>query len=150
MSNVFSFTGTLGRDAERKHISGFTLLEFAVANNIGYGDKQKTLWVRCQVWGKRAEGALGDYLTKGTKVFVSGELDLNEYQGKDGTNKSTLTLNANIVELCSKKEAATQDQAAPTTPSSAPVARQQQSPPTKQPAQSNAAYSAEYDDEIPF
>jgi single-strand DNA-binding protein len=94
MSNVFSFTGTLGRDAERKNISGFTLLEFAVANNIGYGDKQKTLWVRCQVWGKRAEGALGDYLLKGTKVFVSGELDLNEYQGKDGTNKSTLTLNA--------------------------------------------------------
>lgn len=59
MSNVFSFTGTVGRDAEVRHLpSGQAVLNVTVANNIGFGEKQQTLWIRCAVWGKRAEGQL--------------------------------------------------------------------------------------------
>jgi single-strand DNA-binding protein len=104
MSNVFSFTGAIGRDAEvRSTPNGQTVLSFTVANNIGFGDRQKTLWVRVTLWGKRAEGSLQNYLKKGQQVFVSGELSQNEYQAQDGTNRTSLELNANIIDLLGKR-----------------------------------------------
>ncbi len=104
MSNVFSFTGTLVRDCEQRHLlSGQVVLNFTVANNIGFGEKQQTLWVRCGVWGKRAEGQLKDYLKKGQQVFVSGELSQSEYQANDGTTKTSLELNVSTIDLVGKK-----------------------------------------------
>lgn len=104
MSNVFSFTGTVGRDAEvRTTPNGQTVLNVTVANNIGFGDRQQTIWVRVALWGKRAEGQLQNYLKKGQQVFVSGELSQREYQANDGTTKSSLELNANIIDLLGKR-----------------------------------------------
>jgi single-strand DNA-binding protein len=104
MSNVFSFTGTVGRDAEVRYTpSGLAVLSVTVANNIGFGDKQQTLWVRVALFGKRAEGGLQNYLKKGQQVFVSGELTQNEYKANDGTMKTSLELNANIVDLIGGK-----------------------------------------------
>lgn len=134
MSNVFTFTGTVGRDAERRYLpSGQALLTVTVANNVGFGDKQKTNWVRVNVWGKRAEGNLLDYLKKGQQVFCSGELTLNEYQGQDGTTKSNLELNANIVDLVGKRSDQSTQQNAPA----------QQQPPS-------ASTTNDFDDDIPF
>jgi single-strand DNA-binding protein len=111
MSNVLSFTGTCGRDAEVRYLpSGQAVLNVTVANNIGYGDKQQTLWINCAVWGKRAEGALKDYLKKGQQVFVSGELSQREYKANDGSTKTALELNASILDLVGKKNEANQSQ----------------------------------------
>ena len=132
MSNVFSFTGTVGRDAEvRVTPSGTNVLNVTVANNIGYGDNQKTLWIRVAVWGKRAEGTLSQYLTKGQQVFVSGELSQRDYVSTDGTTKSALELNASIIDLVGKKS----------TPAAAP---------NDQPAPAPRAAAPEFDDDIPF
>lgn len=107
MSNVFSFTGTVGRDAEvRTTPNGQTVLNVTVANNIGFGEKQQTIWVRVALWGKRAEGQLHNYLKKGQQVFVSGELSQREYQANDGTTRSSLELNANIIDLVGKSSTA--------------------------------------------
>lgn len=104
MSNSFNFVGTIGRDAEVKYLSsGSAVLTVTVANNVGYGDKQKTNWVRVTLFGKRAEGNLSGLLVKGQQVFVSGELTLNEYQTKDGSTKSNLEVNANIIDLVGGK-----------------------------------------------
>jgi len=104
MSNVFSFTGTVGRDAEVRYApSGVAILNVTVANNIGFGDKQQTLWVRVVLFGKRAEGQLQNYLKKGQQVFVSGELTQSEYKANDGATKTGLELNATIVDLIGKK-----------------------------------------------
>ena len=104
MSNVFSFTGAVGKDAEvRNTPSGQTVLSVTVANNIGFGDKQQTIWVRVSLWGKRAEGSLAQYLKKGQQVFVSGELSMREYQATDGSTKTSLELNANIIDLVGKR-----------------------------------------------
>ncbi len=104
MSNSFNFVGTIGRDAEVKHLSsGSAILTVTVANNVGYGEKQKTNWVRVTLFGKRAEGNLSGLLVKGQQVFVSGELTLNEYQTKDGSTKSNLEVNANIIDLVGGK-----------------------------------------------
>ena len=105
MSNVISFTGTVGRDAEvRNTASGQTVLNVAVANNIGFGDKQQTIWFRVALWGKRAEGSLKDYLKKGQQVFISGEMTQSEFVGTDGVKKTTLEINANIVDLVGKRD----------------------------------------------
>ncbi len=104
MSNVFSFTGTIGRDAEvRVTPSGQSVLNFTIANNIGFGDRQQTLWIRVALWGKRAEGSLQNYLKKGQQVFISGELTQREYKANDGSTKTSLELNANIVDLVGKR-----------------------------------------------
>ncbi|MEF3075208.1 single-stranded DNA-binding protein [Methylobacter sp. Wu1] len=104
MSNVFSFTGTCGRDAEVRYLpSGQAVLNVAVACNIGYGDKQQTMWITVALWGKRAEGQLQNYLKKGQQVFCSGELRQREYQAKDGTTITNLDLNANILDLVGGK-----------------------------------------------
>lgn len=65
MSNVFSGVCTIGRDAEVRYLpSGQAVLNVSVANNVGFGDKQQTVWLRVVLWGKRAEGTLKDYLKK--------------------------------------------------------------------------------------
>jgi single-strand DNA-binding protein len=100
MSNVLSFTGRVGRDAEVRHLpSGQCILTFAVACETGFGDKKKTLWFRVSVFGKRAEGQLVDYLKKGQQVFISGELSENEFTGNDGVAKKSLEINATIIDL---------------------------------------------------
>jgi single-strand DNA-binding protein len=112
MSNVTSFIGTVARDAEVRHLpNGTVILTVSVANNIGYGDKQKTNWFRVSVFGKRAEGRLQEFLVKGQQVFVSGELTLNEYTNKEGVTRASLEVNAQIVDLVGgKKQAQEQPQ----------------------------------------
>jgi len=148
MSNVFSFTGAIGRDAEvRSTPNGQAVLSFTVANNIGFGDRQKTLWVRVTVWGKRAEGALQNYLKKGQQVFVSGELSQNEYQAQDGTTKSSLELNANIVDLVGGSRNEPSQVAQPQQNYRQPAAAPQQQ--TPQQTQPSYAQNDNYDD-VPF
>ncbi len=114
MSNVFSFTGTVGRDAEvRSTPSGQSVLNVTVANNVGFGDRQQTLWIRVALWGKRAEGQLQNYLKKGQQVFVSGELTQREYQANDGTTRTSLDLNANVIDLVGRRNDQGQGQQMP-------------------------------------
>jgi single-strand DNA-binding protein len=140
MSNTFSFVGTVGRDAEVRYTaSNQAVLNVTVACNVGYGDKQQTLWVRVAVWGKKAEGQLQNYLKKGQSIFVSGELTQREYQANDGTTKTSLELNANILDLVGGKRESegTQEQ------------RPQQRP--AKPVQQTDNFGDSYDDsEIPF
>ena len=104
MSNVFSFVGTIGRDSELKHTqSGASILTFTVANNVGFGDRQKTNWVRVNMWGERGV-KLQEYTKKGQQVFCSGELSQSEFTAKDGTGKTALELNANVIDLVGKRE----------------------------------------------
>jgi single-strand DNA-binding protein len=107
MSNVFSFSGVIGSDAEVRPLpSGQSVLNVNVANRIGFGDKQQTIWLNVTLWGKRAEGEFKNYLVKGRNVFVSGELTFREYTANDGTKKIKHELNANILELVGKQEQA--------------------------------------------
>jgi len=150
MSNVFSFTGTIGRDAEvRSTPNGQSVLNVTVANNTGFGDRQKTLWIRVALWGKRAEGSFPSYLKKGQQVFVSGELSQNEYQ-QDGTTRTSLELNASVLDLVGGKRA---DQNAPMQQPQAQQNYQQPQQaapqPTQQTQQQGYGSNDSYDD-VPF
>lgn len=145
MSNVFSFTGTIGRDAEVRYLpSGQAVLNVTVANNIGFGDKQQTLWIRVAVWGKRAEGQLQNYLKKGQQVFVSGELSQSEYRANDGSTKTSLELNANILDLVGKRGESGQQPQQAFTSSHAPTSS------AIQQGGGVDNFDTPYDDDIPF
>jgi single-strand DNA-binding protein len=106
MSNIFTAVCRVTRDAEVRYSpSGMAVLNVNVANNQGFKDKQKTMFIRVAVFGKKAEGALKDYLLKGQEIMVSGELSINEYQAKDGTTKTSLELNATVLDLIGGKKA---------------------------------------------
>ena len=77
-----TITGGLGRDAELKTTQGGDdILSFSVGSTQGYGERKSTNWFRCTVWGKRGR-SIAQYLLKGTKVTVQGELTIGEYEGK--------------------------------------------------------------------
>ena len=143
MSNVFTAVLTIGRDAEvRFSQANQAILTVAAANNIGYGDKKKTQWIRVTLFGKRAEGELVNWLKKGVNILVSGELSLQEYQAKDGTTKSSLELNANILDRVGGKRDDNQQQAAPQ--------QRQQQPAQQRPAAQRPVAQDDFDDSIPF
>lgn len=147
MSNVFSFTGTVVADAVVRYAaSGTAILSVRVANHVGFGDKQQTLWIQVSLFGKRAESGVVSYLKKGQSVFVSGELATREYQANDGTTRTSLDLVANVLDLVGKKSDNSQA-GQESYPSSAPASRAPQSAPAQQPSDN---FDAPYDDDIPF
>lgn len=77
-----TITGALGKDAElRQTQGGDDVLSFSVGVSQGYGDSKSTNWFRCSVWGKRGR-SIKQYLLKGVKVTVQGELSIGSYQDK--------------------------------------------------------------------
>ena len=139
--NVFCFTGNLGGDAETRYTpSGQSVANFSVAVKSGYGQHEKTHWVGCQLWGKRAEGGLIQYLRKGQPVAVSGELSVREYDRKDGSKGFALEVRVSDVTLMGSQDGGAQNAG------HAPQAQQQRAP---APQQQQAEY-ADFDSEIPF
>ena len=115
--NNFSFTGRLTHDSELKTTaSGLSILSFSVANNTGFGDKQKTNYVNCALFGKRAEGRLKDYLKKGQEVAVTGELNLNKFTKTDGQQSASLECNVNNVDLIGGRNETVSEQRAQVPP----------------------------------
>ena len=113
--NKLIISGRLTRDAEVRFIpSGTPVMSFSVANNTGFGDKQKTHFFDCSMFGKRAEGKLKDYMLKGQQVVVEGEVSLNQYQKKDGTGGASLNVFVNNVELMGSSQQSGTQSSAPT------------------------------------
>jgi len=103
--NNFNATGNIGRDAVfRAFTNGGGVASFSLAVSSGYGERESTLWVRCNIFGKRAESGLIQYLVKGQQVAVSGELSENSYKAQDGTDRKSLDLNVNSVDLIGGKK----------------------------------------------
>ncbi len=140
--NVYSFTGRLGRDSEQRFTqSGMAICSFTVAVDYGYGDNKGTNWVRCSLFGKRAEGGLPQYLKKGTQVAISGELRVREYDDKEGVRRTSVEVSVNTLDLIGGR----------------PDGGYQSGGQQTQPAQNNDPFadqpdfnSAPVDDDIPF
>ena len=104
--NNLNAVGNIGSDAEVRFTKeGTAIASFSFALSSGYGDKKKTTWLRCSVIGKRGE-TLAPMLTKGSQVAITGEISLNEYVSKDGSNKSSVECLVNNLTLLGKKDAA--------------------------------------------
>ena len=94
--NVCCFSGNCGRDAEVKQVGENTVTTFSLAVKSGYGQKASTFWLNCNAWNK---DKLAQYLTKGSRVVVSGELNMREYDKKDCSKGHSLELRVNDLDL---------------------------------------------------
>jgi single-strand DNA-binding protein len=74
------------------------LVKFSVANNTGFGDRKKTQFFDCVMWGNRAE-SLNPYLKKGNQVGITGTLESNDWTGRDGTPHKSWTMTVNDLQL---------------------------------------------------
>lgn len=75
-------TGRLGRDAELRTLSNDNqVLSWTMAYDTGYGDRKKSIWIKCALFGKRA-AALSNMLKTGTLVEVSGEPTVSAWLDK--------------------------------------------------------------------
>lgn len=91
---TISIAGNCGKDAvTRTTGGGDSVTSWTVAVEERAGQDKRTLWFDVSLWGKRGE-ALAQYLTKGSRVSVSGEFSTREHEGK-----TYLTLRANEVTL---------------------------------------------------
>jgi single-strand DNA-binding protein len=82
---LITISGNVGKDAELRDTRDSKVLSFNVGVKNGFGKDAGSVWYRCSLWGKAAEAFAGS-IKKGTKVFVSGELTHDEYEGKPQFN----------------------------------------------------------------
>ena len=132
--NNWNFTARLAKDAETRFLpTGDAIVNFSCAVDSGYGEKKKTTWPNCAIFGKRGE-AVAHYLVKGTQVAISGELTNREYTDKDGNKRYSLDVRVNDLTLIGGKKDASGD---------TPVAKQRTSNQTD-------SFADMDDDIIPF
>lgn len=86
--------GHLGQDPEMRYTpNGSAVTSFSVASSEKYGDKETTTWVRVSCWNRLAEVA-NQYLTKGSHVYVEGNLRTTEFEGRDGDKRFSVEMSA--------------------------------------------------------
>ena len=105
--NTISIIGFLTADPTTRATStGKSVTSFTIgvtrSRKDANGDKQSDFF-RITTWGATADFC-GKYLKKGYKVAVTGELNLNSYEGKDGKTRYSLDLQADKVENLTEKQ----------------------------------------------
>jgi len=93
--NKVIIVGTLGQDPEIKYMpSGAAVANISLATSETWKDKQtgekkeKTEWHRVAIFGKLAEIA-GEYLNKGSKVYIEGKLQTRKWKDQSGNDRYT-------------------------------------------------------------
>ncbi|SOB76727.1 single-strand binding protein [Marinobacter sp. LV10R510-11A] len=90
--NKVILIGNLGQDPDTRYTpNGNAVVNLNIATDESYKDRQtgqlvpKTEWHRIVMFGKIAEVA-GQYLRKGSKVYIEGKLQTRKWQNKEGQN----------------------------------------------------------------
>lgn len=110
LNKVF-LIGNLTRDPELRYVpSGTAVATFTVAANRSFATqsgekKEETCFVRVVVWARRAE-VCGEFLSKGSLVFVEGRLRSRTWEDQNGQKRSTIEVVANNVQFLGKPKAA--------------------------------------------
>jgi single-strand DNA-binding protein len=145
--NKVILVGNLGNDPEVKYMpSGGAVANVSVATTDSWKDKQsgerqeRTEWHRVVFFGRLAEIA-GEYLRKGSQVYVEGRLQTRKWQGQDGQDRYTTEIVANEMQMLGGRGGGGGGfEDAP--------ARSGSSRPAPQPAAQDVP--DEFDDDIPF
>lgn len=100
--------GRLGKDPETRLTgSGAQVTSFSVATDESYkdraGERQKrTTWYKVVAWQKLAE-ICQQYLHKGDLVFISGRMEMREYETKGGDKRTDWQLRADTMKMLGDK-----------------------------------------------
>jgi single-strand DNA-binding protein len=141
--NKVILVGNLGRDPEvRRTTSGEPIVNFSVATSESWRDKssgerkERTEWHRVVIFNENLAKVAEQYLRKGSKVYLEGQLSTRKWTDKDGAEKYTTEVVLNrfrgeLVMLDGKGEGS--------------------SGPRSGPAEAPASFDrGDMDDEIPF
>jgi single-strand DNA-binding protein len=102
--NKVILIGNLGRDPETRYMpSGDAICNITLATTDSWKDKsgekqERTEWHRVAFFGKLAEIA-GEYLKKGSQVYVEGRLQTRKWQDKDGQDRYTTEIVADKMQM---------------------------------------------------
>jgi single-strand DNA-binding protein len=107
--NKVMIIGNLGKDPEVRHTaSGTAVATFSIATSERFKNKQtnewekKTEWHNIVLWDKQATLA-GQYLTKGSTIYLEGRLQTRKWQDKNGTDRYTTEIVGSSLEFLSTK-----------------------------------------------
>ncbi len=142
--NKVILVGNLGNDPEVKYMpSGGAVTNVSIATTDSWKDKntgekqERTEWHRVVFFNRLAEIA-GEYLRKGSQVYVEGRLQTRKWQDNSGNERYTTEIVANDMQMLGGRGGSTSSDA-PSTSSSAPS-----------PAPAPQASADDFDDDIPF
>ena len=141
--NKVTLIGRLGRDPETRYMpNGAAVCNFSIATDESWKDQQgqkqtRTEWHVVTLYRRLAEIA-GQYLKKGSQVYLEGKIQSRKYTGKDGIERTAYEIICHEMKMLGGNEAHMQP---------APPANQEPPPP---PAARNAAPPSDDDSGIPF
>lgn len=143
--------GNLGQDPETKYLpSGNAVTNVSIATSESWKDKQtgqqqeRTEWHRVVFFNRLAEIA-GEYLRKGSQVYIEGALRTRKWQGQDGQDRYTTEIVASEMQMLgSRGDNQGQQQNYQQQPAQQPMQQRQASQQAPAPDFDN------FDDDIPF
>ncbi|MBI0097264.1 MULTISPECIES: single-stranded DNA-binding protein [unclassified Snodgrassella] len=152
--NKVILIGRLGRDPETRYMpNGDAITNFSLATDEQWRDRNgerqtRTEWHNITLFGKLGEIA-GQYLRKGSQVFIEGKIQSRKYTGKDGIERMAYDIIGNEMKMLGNRNDGSDsgnNNAAPPTSNPPPAAPRRQPPqqtPTTPPID-------DIDDDIPF
>ena len=149
--NKVILVGNLGRDPETRYMpDGGAITNISIATTEKWKDKagemqEKTEWHRVAFFGKLAEIA-GEYLKKGSQVYVEGRLQTRKWQDKDGQDKYTTEIVANVMQMLGSRQGGGDRD---TSGGGARTERAPQAAEAK-PAKAGGGKFDDFEDDIPF
>jgi single-strand DNA-binding protein len=158
--NKVILVGNLGRDPEMRYMpSGDALASFSIATTDSWKDKngqkqERTEWHRISMFGKQAEIA-GEYLKKGSSVYIEGRLQTRKWQDKEGNERQTTEVVADRMQMLGGRGGGNtyevmdddMNQDAPAPRQSAPASAPKQAPAQKP---TGGGGFDDFEDDIPF
>jgi len=150
--NKVILVGNLGQDPEVRYMpSGGAVTNVSIATSDTWKDKQtgetkdRTEWHRVVFFNRLGEIA-GEYLRKGSKVYVEGRLQTRKWQDKDGNDRYTTEIVASDMQMLDSRGGAGDMPSA--SDSSAGYSNKQQVPAMAGATEGSGV--ADFDDDIPF
>lgn len=150
--NKVIIVGNLGRDPETRYTTGGDpIANLAIATSDRWKDKatgeqrEATEWHRVSAFGRLAE-IMGQYLKKGSQVYIEGRLRTRKYTDKDGVDRWTTEIVADQMQMLGGRQGSGEPMSEGYG-SRAPAAR---SAPASSPAPAGGGGLSDIDDDIPF
>lgn len=142
--NQCNFIGRLGRDPEVRHMgNGEAVANFSIAVGWKTKEKEGVEWVNLVAYGKLAE-ICGQYLKKGSRVYVGGRFKTRKWQDKNtGADRYTTEINIDQMQMLDGKQDGAPSGDYDSQPAAEPAPRQ------RKPDQSTSSFQ-EFEEDIPF
>lgn len=149
--NKVILVGNLGKDPETRYMSGGdAVCNITIATSESWKDKNTgekreiTEWHKVVFYRKLAEIA-GQYLKKGSSVYIEGRIKTRKWQDKDGNDRYTTEIEATEMKMLGRRGDDTGSSSAPTSNREDPFA-----PREERQTRQNTRTVADLDDDIPF